>query len=71
MKIKLMKSVLQMELLYCRYVKNSGIIHGMEFQEQLIICSLKKHHFLSLMSQLSGNEYREGRREEEIQYSGN
>lgn len=71
MDIKLTKSILQMKLLYCRHVKDSGITHGMEFQEQLIICSLKKYHFLSLMSQLSGNEYREGRRDEEIQYSGN
>lgn len=53
-----------MKLLYCRYVKYSGITHGMEFQEQLIICSLKTYYFLSLMSQLSGNE-----REERKKYS--
>lgn len=65
-----MKSDLQLKLWYHLYVKGSGTIHGMEFQEQLIICSWKKNNFLSLMSQLSGNEYREGRREEEIEYSG-
>lgn len=41
MKIKLMKSVLQMKLFYCRYVKDNVITHGMEFQEQLIIYFLK------------------------------
>lgn len=38
-KIKLMESDLQVKLWYHRYAKDSGTTHGMEFQEQLIICS--------------------------------
>lgn len=38
-KIKLTKSDLQLKLWYHRYVKDNGTTHGMEFQEQLIICS--------------------------------
>lgn len=65
-----MESDLQVKLQDHRYVKDRGTSHGAEFQAQLIIFSLKKYHFLSLMRQLAGNEYREGRREEETQYSG-